>query len=788
MSIRQLIILLIVLSVGGMGFGGGIAAFISRGSASEVKTVTEGVVPSALASVELMSQLKDVQIATLAMVSAPDPDAVAKAKQYLTDRKALLQNALSLQQAQADSHAQRGLIDQAQESLVNYFAAIDDTAKFKIAGQKDMAEAFLGATVDQYLREQMSIIETIQIEKRRSKDEAILRMNDNLRTSTTTLLVITLMSVMVMGAVGLLLYRRIIHPINEMQSKMTDIAISQDFSHRVPVKRSDEIGRSITAFNAMIEKIQESSELVKQKTADIQAMLHYIPQGILTVMPGNKVHPEYSTYLETILETREIGGQDVMALVFSNTNCNADLLSQVAATSFACIGEDAMNFEFNAHLLVKEIQKTMPDGRVKIIDLTWSPITDESGTTLRLMLSLRDVTELRALAAKADEQRRELSIIGEILAVKQEKFQSFVDSARNLIAENRVLLAATGAQASQLADPALVNLLFRNMHTVKGNARTYGLLLLTNVFHEAEQSYDALRKNPQAPLVSEQLLAELDAASASLDGYAHVNEVKLGRKGPGRRGSVDKFLMVQKDVIARDLELLTQVDKTSLSAMRDVVESLRHSLQLIGTERIQDVLAGVLDSVPALARELGKEVPQLVVNDHGIVVKTQVADLLKNVFMHLYRNAMDHGIESADKRLAQGKSPVGNIALDLSLDDDVLTLCLRDDGRGLSLGVIHAKAVDSKLIDASQPISAYAIAQLIFRPGLSTAQSVTEVSGRGVGMDAVKGFVESQGGSISLNLLPDEVDGEHRQFETLICLPGEFAVKGMVRTGISLAA
>ena len=93
MTIRQMIVLLIVLALSGMGLGGGVAAFLSRGSAKEVKAVTEGVVPSALASVELMSQLKDVQIATLSMVSAPDADAeaVVRTQQDLADRKALLQ-------------------------------------------------------------------------------------------------------------------------------------------------------------------------------------------------------------------------------------------------------------------------------------------------------------------------------------------------------------------------------------------------------------------------------------------------------------------------------------------------------------------------------------------------------------------------------------------------------------------------------------------------------------------------------------------------------------------------
>jgi chemotaxis protein histidine kinase CheA len=154
--------------------------------------------------------------------------------------------------------------------------------------------------------------------------------------------------------------------------------------------------------------------------------------------------------------------------------------------------------------------------------------------------------------------------------------------------------------------------------------------------------------------------------------------------------------------------------------------------------------------------------------------------------MHLYRNSMDHGIESAEKRVSHGKSSAGCITLDLSLDDGTFTLCLRDDGRGLALGVIQAKAIENNLIDAHHALSAYDIAQLIFKPGLSTAQSLTAVSGRGVGMDAVKGFVESQGGSIALNLLPCDVDGDLRPFETIVCLPGEFAVKEKISAEIKL--
>ena len=172
----------------------------------------------------------------------------------------------------------------------------------------------------------------------------------------------------------------------------------------------------------------------------IQTMLQNIPQGILTIVDGNKIHPEYSAYLETVFETKDIVGRDIMDFVFADTNLGADALAQMEAIGGACIGEDLMNFEFNQHLMVGEIEKRMPDGRVKVLDLSWSPIVDENDMIVRLMLCVRDVTELRQLAAEANEQKRELEIIGEILAVSQDKFHDFIVSSLKFIDENELII------------------------------------------------------------------------------------------------------------------------------------------------------------------------------------------------------------------------------------------------------------------------------------------------------------------------------------------------------------
>ncbi len=774
MNIRQRILLLIALSFVALLFTGGFAVFQNTSSSKEVKSVTEGVVPSSLKSVELMGQLKDVQIAALAMVSAPDKAAITQAYEEVKKKKTNLQQALADQMTSADNDAQRGLVKQAEESLLNYFGSIDDTANFMLQGQKELAEATMAATVDQYLREQISVIETVQVEKRRSKDEAIAAVNGNLRATTGTLSVVTLFAIVGLGAMGLLLYRQVIHPIGDMESKMTEIATSQDFSHRLPISRMDEIGKSVVAFNAMIEKIQQSNEEIRQKTADIHAMLHYIPQGILTLESGGIIHPEYSDHLKTVLETSDIAGRDVMHVVFDGSGLGVDALNQMETAISACIGEDEMNFEFNAHLLPLEIDKTMPDGRTKVLDLNWSPITDETGTTLRLLLCLRDVTDMRALAKAADAQKKELALIGEILAVRQEKFQEFIGSAKEFIAENEALIiTAAGTEAGR---KEAIAVLFRNMHTIKGNARTYGLLQLTDVVHQAEERYDAIRQGKQE-WDTELLQTELQQTADVVAQYAHINEVTLGRKGPGRRGSVNKFLMVPKEVVEDLIQRLDEAGAQSAEEKADALQQARDALNQLGTEPLSRMLSGVTDSLPSLAQELGKATPQVVMKDAGILVRTQLADTLRNVFMHLFRNSLDHGLELPVERTLLGKSEAGSITLSTQLGTNTLTLRLKDDGRGLALQRIKAKAIEQGLLAPDASASAHDIAQLIFASGFSTATEVTEVSGRGVGMDAVRGFIQAEGGDISLELASTDANVEFCPFDTVITLPAKFAVQ-----------
>ncbi len=767
MSIRHRITLLIILSVFAIFTVGGYSIYQARINAAEVKNVTENVVPSALATADLVSQVKEVQLVTMALISEPDANLAAQASEKLAVSKAKLKEGIDFQLAHAADKTQQGLVEQAKDNLSEYFGAIDDTVKFKLAGQADLAGAAYYSNVVVLQRELQQIVDTLRIEKTREKDAAISVLNSNLSRTATGVAAVSAVLVVLLSVFGIILYRQIINPISRMQATTSEIATSQDFTRRVPVKRLDEIGKSIVAFNMMIGKIEENSLLLKQKTNDIQTMLQNMPQGILTITQAYKVHPEYSAYLETIFDTREIEGSDFMSLVFSNTTLGVDELSQLEAVAGACIGEDAMNFEFNKHLLVSEIEKKMNDGSTKILDLSWSPITDDADTTVRLMLCIRDVTELRALAAEANSQKRELEIIGEILAVTQEKFHEFINSSLRFVEENELLIREHTQQNSDV-----VTKLFRNMHTIKGNARTYGLKHLTNIVHGVEQSYVELRE-PRPDIAWDQmtLMDELIAVKETVEYYARINEFSLGRKGPGRRGGIEHFLMVDRQQIVETIHRLEKATSGNLDELRAAHDAVRKTLRLLGTERLVETLEGVFDSLPELAMELGKLPPIIDVQDNGYVVHNQAGGMLKNVFMHLLRNATDHGLESVEERLAANKPAAGTISLQMDVNEGMLQIKLGDDGRGLALAHIRNTAMEKQLINPEDQLSDEQVANLIFLPGFSTAEKVTEVSGRGVGMDAVRDFVRRENGTIKIQFSDDKVGADFRQFEIIVCLP-----------------
>jgi two-component system chemotaxis sensor kinase CheA len=156
-----------------------------------------------------------------------------------------------------------------------------------------------------------------------------------------------------------------------------------------------------------------------------------------------------------------------------------------------------------------------------------------------------------------------------------------------------------------------------------------------------------------------------------------------------------------------------------------------------------------------LSDELGKEI-ELITKGAETELDKTVLDQLGDPLVHLIRNSIDHGVETAETRVERGKPRRGTVRLTAAHVGSNVVVSVSDDGKGIDPVALRAKAVEKQLIAADASLSESEILNLIFRPGLSTAKEVTNISGRGVGMDVVKRQIETLRGTIHVTSAPGQ--------------------------------
>jgi len=199
-----------------------------------------------------------------------------------------------------------------------------------------------------------------------------------------------------------------------------------------------------------------------------------------------------------------------------------------------------------------------------------------------------------------------------------------------------------------------------------------------------------------------------------------------------------------KDYQAKQREAIEYLERIT-SNLHDAVMKAR----MVPIENVFNRFPRVVHD---LSRELSKEIDILIEGAETELDRT-IIDEIGDPLIHLIRNAADHGIESPQERVSKGKPEHGTIRLKAYHDGNNVVIEVSDDGRGIDLNSVLKKAIEKGLIDKEQSknLKEYEITSFLFEPGFSTKSSVTDVSGRGVGLDVVKTKIESLGGSIEIN-------------------------------------
>lgn len=218
---------------------------------------------------------------------------------------------------------------------------------------------------------------------------------------------------------------------------------------------------------------------------------------------------------------------------------------------------------------------------------------------------------------------------------------------------------------------------------------------------------------------------------------------------------LDKLIDTVGELIIAQAMLAQRLGNKGIGANEEinVLEGLTRSIQEGAMAIRAQPIGAVFSRVPRILRELtastGKQV-RLEVSGETTELDKAVIERLGEPLTHLIRNAIDHGIESSEERLAAGKSAEGTLLLSAEQRSGRIVICLTDDGRGIDRARVFAKAVEKGLVAPDAQLSSEEINRLIFAPGFSTAQTVSNISGRGVGMDVVRQNVKELGGRITV--------------------------------------
>lgn len=403
----------------------------------------------------------------------------------------------------------------------------------------------------------------------------------------------------------------------------------------------------------------------------------------------------------------------------------------------------------------------------------------------------------------------------------------FIEEGEQLIEEMETLLL----DLEQVSDKKeTVDSIFRIIHNIKGSAMAVGFEHLGAFCHELE-TYLLTVKNGEQKVTKatiDRLLISCDRIALALTQYkcdldavvdfnisfdtsndvepnteTDVNNESDTQNESHSQGSliisdkksnstadtsvrvnlkrVDKLINAIGELVVLDSVLRQQSAQSLNPASQKTIEQVGKIIREVQDLSMSLRMVPVKPMIQKLQRisrdtsaALSKEVDFKVVGEDAEIDKT-ILDSISDPLVHLIRNGLDHGLETPEERLASGKPAAGSLVLSIQHEGGKLVIRIKDDGRGLDRQRIVAKALEKNLISSADNMTEKEIFNLIFAPGFSTKAAVTEVSGRGVGMDVVRTCVESLGGHI-------EIFSEYKKgSEFLIGLPLTVAIiEGMV--------
>jgi signal transduction histidine kinase/HAMP domain-containing protein len=469
----------------------------------------------------------------------------------------------------------------------------------------------------------------------------------------------------------------------------------------------DEVGHLAEKFDDMAEAVRDREVRLGVRNAELKLILDSVDQGFLTAHPDGTLFPEHSSIVE-----QWAGKVPADATIWSLARSIDAEVGGWMRTAWGQIADGILPLEVAIEQLPKRLRRDKRE-----FSFAYHPVMVGEELS-RMVIVMTDVT------AEVERQRA---------LAEQHEFAALVDQFVRDRRAFRSFWAEASRLVAKIVDPAVAppELLRRSVHTLKGNARFFGLNRVSKLCHEIETSMAERGELALTPRERAILVELWDSLRIRIEPLLEGATV---------------FIEVSRDEYERLLDAVSK--RKPIDQIEQLVRGLRREPV---SARLERAKAMVLDA----SAKLGKTAPRVDIKHEDLRLPPGPWAPFWSVLSHVLSNAVDHGLETDDERKAAGKPLPAQIGLSARKVDGEILVEVRDDGRGIDWDRVRSLAEQRELPSRSQQD----LEQALFADGFSLKYEVSEISGRGVGLAAVRTVVSAMGGRI-------EVDSKLRQGTT----------------------
>lgn len=518
--------------------------------------------------------------------------------------------------------------------------------------------------------------------------------------------------------------------------------------------------RLVHQLRMRTEEVERTNIRLQDVSQKVHDILNNIEQGLFTINLDGSINPEHSRSALSILSIPDILNTPLRDVMRLSGDQECDFLKWL---NLVKMKHGSMRWEKLLRLAPVQHLEIGIGETAHFIRITYQKMYDGHKNLQKIMVLAIDETEShrieQVVAAERGRHENEVRTILGLVNNLPEIIQDYLrDTEARIDTVTSTLQAMFGPakfarqnypDAAPFIPPSEEILaICRDIHTIKGNSATYGFEALSQIAHEAEDLIMALMQpiEMRVTFTLGELLEKTTALRAAFDEIIAVQH-RLNSSGDPNMVHITETRIENIRFLARDI-----IPKLRESPFLETVTPLIEACLHVRDVSLRKLVEKYKNLIFRVSNKLGKKVE----------FETVPADLERDphffshvdgALVHLLRNSLDHGLETPLERKALNKSETGKIVLELISGKEFTTIRITDDGRGIDVERVVAKALATGLITPQilAKMSFKEKLEFIFVPGLSTASEVTDISGRGIGMAAVRKNIASLNGSINVS-------------------------------------